>query len=177
MQFLRSYHVQHATWPWASLKVQKYWSVSRVPCEEHPCKVTTKCRKILRSHQVYKVAWPWAILKVQKGCRECSQSVHKAAWPWASLKVQKGHTKVNVELVRDFYIENIHIKLQHDTGNMWRVIAFTRFQMPPTQETTIPLQPKVMRGKKGQINEFLSSEFCVCKSNLGHEDGRQESNH
>ncbi len=37
MQFLRSYHVQHATWPWASLK---YWVVPRVPCEEHPCKVT-----------------------------------------------------------------------------------------------------------------------------------------
>ncbi len=35
--------------------------------------------------------------------------VHKAAWHWASLKVQKGHTKVNVELVRDFYVENIHV--------------------------------------------------------------------
>ncbi len=39
-----------------------------------------------------------------------SYRVHKAAWPWASLKVQKGHTKVNVELVRDFYAENIHVK-------------------------------------------------------------------
>ncbi len=42
------------------------------------------------------------------------------------LKVQKGHTKVNVELVRDFYVENIHVKLQHDTGNLRKVITFTR---------------------------------------------------
>ncbi len=41
MQFLSSYHVQHATWPWGSLKVLKCWSVLRIPCEEHPCKVTT----------------------------------------------------------------------------------------------------------------------------------------
>ncbi len=57
--------------------------------------------------------------------------VHKAAWRLASLKVQKGHTKVNVELIWDFYVENIYVKLQHDTGNLWRVITFTRFRTPP----------------------------------------------
>ncbi len=45
MQFLRSYHLQQATWPWASLKVQNghkgpYWTVPRVLFGEHPCKVT-----------------------------------------------------------------------------------------------------------------------------------------
>ncbi len=40
-----------------------------------------------------------------------SYRVHKASWPWASSKVQKGHTKVSVELVQDFDVENIPIKL------------------------------------------------------------------
>ncbi len=67
----------------------------------------------------------------------------------ASLKVQKGHTKVNVELVRDFYVENIHVKLHHDRGNQRRVIAFTRFRTPsahPGNDNN--LQPKGLRGKK-----------------------------
>ncbi len=45
-------------------------------------------------------------------------SVHKTTWPWASLNFQKGHTKVNVELVRDFDLGKIAIKLQHDTQSM-----------------------------------------------------------
>ncbi len=51
----------------------------------------------------------------------CSQG----SLTWDSLKVQKGHTKVKVELVRDFYVESIHVTLQHDTGNLRKVIAFT----------------------------------------------------
>ncbi len=43
---------------------------------------------------------------------------------WSSLKDQKVHTKVNVELIQDFDVENISIKL-HDTGNLWSVIVFT----------------------------------------------------
>ncbi len=78
-------------------------------CREYLCKLTKWYRQFLQSYRV-----------------------HKAAWPWASLKVQKGHIKVNVNLVRDFYVENIHVKLQHDTGNLWRVIVFTRFRTPPT---------------------------------------------
>ncbi len=50
----------------------------------------------------------------------------KAAWPWASLKVRKGHTKINIELIRDFDVENTTIKLQLDTGNLQKVIALTR---------------------------------------------------
>ncbi len=55
-----------------------------------------------------------------------SYRFHKAAWPWATLKVQKGHTKINIELIRDFDVENTTIKLQLDTGNLWRVVTFTR---------------------------------------------------
>ncbi len=64
--------------------------------------------------------------KITKWYRQFLQSyrVHKTARSWASLKVQKGHTKVNVELVWDFYVENIHVKL-HDIGNLWKVM-FTR---------------------------------------------------
>ncbi len=127
------------------------------------CKVTTWCRHILRHYHIHKelkdaAIWTWPISKGHKGqhrtrpkfwCGEylCkitkryrqflqSYRVHKAAWPWACLKVQKGHTKVNVELVWDFYVENIHVKLQHDTGNLWRAIAFTRLRTPPAQATT-----------------------------------------
>ncbi len=39
---------------------------------------------------------------------------------------QKGHAKVNIELVRDFDVENICVKLQKDSGNSCRVIVFTR---------------------------------------------------
>ncbi len=77
-----------------------------------------------------------------------SYSIHKSAWPWARLKVRKGHTKVNVELVRDFYVENIDVKLQHDTGNLRRVISSTRFQTPPASpDNDNTLQPKGLRGK------------------------------
>ncbi len=100
-------------------------------CGEYLCKITKWCRQFLQSYRV-----------------------HEEAWPWASLKIQKGHTKVNVELVRDFYIENICVKLQHDTGNLWRVIVFTKFQKPPAarcpppaQATTIPFSLRGLRGK------------------------------
>ncbi len=98
-------------------------------CGEYLCKITKQYRQFLQSYHV-----------------------HKAAWPWASLKVQKGHTKVNVELVQTFYVENIHVKLQHDTGNLWRVIELTRFQTPPAhppaQATTILFSLRGLRGKK-----------------------------
>ncbi len=55
-----------------------------------------------------------------------SYRVHNAAWHWDSLKVQKGHTMINIELIQDFDVENTTIKLQIDTGNLWRVITFTR---------------------------------------------------
>ncbi len=55
-----------------------------------------------------------------------SYRFHKAAWSWASLKVQKGHTKINIKLISNFDVENTTIKLQLDTGNLWRVITFTR---------------------------------------------------
>ncbi len=47
-------------------------------------------------------------------------------WTWPSSKVQKGQTKVNIELVRDFDVENISVKLQNNTGNSCWVIVFTR---------------------------------------------------
>ncbi len=34
--------------------------------------------------------------------------------------------KVNIELVRDFDVENISVKLQNDAANSCRVIVFTR---------------------------------------------------
>ncbi len=103
-------------------------------CGEYLCKITKRYRQFLQSYRV-----------------------HKAAWPRASLKAQKGHTKVNVELVREFYVENIHLKLQHDRGNLWRVIAFTRFRTPPmpAQATTIPFSLRWLRGKNGHEVGFF----------------------
>ncbi len=109
-------------------KVQKgqHQNCPRFWCGEYLCKITKRYRQFLQSYRV-----------------------HKAAWPWASLKVQKCYTKANVEHGRDFYVENIHVKLQHDTGNLWRVITFTRFQTsahPPAQATTIPFSLKGAEG-------------------------------
>ncbi len=38
----------------------------------------------------------------------------------------KGQTKVNIELVRDFDVENISVKLQHDACNCWGINMFTK---------------------------------------------------
>ncbi len=46
--------------------------------------------------------------------------------PFEHDLVQKGQTKVNIELVQDFDVENVSVKLQKDTGNCCRVIVFTR---------------------------------------------------
>ncbi len=48
--------------------------------------------------------------------------IHKAVWPWARLKVQKGYTKVNIEL----WYEEYPLYLQHNTGNLWGIIPFTK---------------------------------------------------
>ncbi len=47
-------------------------------------------------------------------------------WTWPSSKGQKGQTKVNIELVWDFDVENISVKLRNDTGNSCKVIVFIR---------------------------------------------------
>ncbi len=60
--------------------------------------------------------WYWQFLQ--------SYRVHKVAWPCAFESSKRSH--------KDFYVENFHIKLQHDTGNLRRVITFTRFRTPPT---------------------------------------------
>ncbi len=76
-------------------------------------------------HRTRSRFWCEYLFKITKWYRKFLQSyrVHKAAWPWASLKVQKGHTKVNVELVRAFDVENIHVKLQHDTVTIYEELS------------------------------------------------------
>ncbi len=81
----------------------QHWTHPRFWCGEYLCKITKGYWQLLQSYRV-----------------------HKAAWAWASLKVWKGHTKFNIKLVRNFYVKNIHVNLQHDTVNLWKVIVFTR---------------------------------------------------
>ncbi len=85
----------------------QYQNCPRFWCGEYLCKITKWYRQFLQSYRV-----------------------HNAAWPWGSSKVQKGHTKVNVEHVRDFYVENIHVKLSY---NMIQAIyeKLLRSQGPP----------------------------------------------
>ncbi len=95
-----------AIWTWPSPKGPdkgQHRTRPRFQCGEYLCKITKRYWQFLQSYRVY-----------------------KAAWLWDSLKVKKGHTKVNVELVRDFYVENNNVMLQHDTCNLRKVIAFTR---------------------------------------------------
>ncbi len=99
--------------------------------------------------------WREYLCKITKWYRQLLQSyrVHNAACPWTSLKVQKGHTKVNVEPVRDLYVENIHVKLQHDTYNLQNVIAFTRSsQMLPAWKFI-----KVTQRSRSNLAEILMS--------------------
>ncbi len=89
------------------------------------CKVTTWCRHILRHYHIHK------------------ELQYAAIWTWPSSNGQKGHTKVNIEQVRDFDVENICVKLQKDTGNSCRVIVFAR-------QLDLELVWKVKRSHKGQ---------------------------
>ncbi len=146
MQFLKSYciHLVEILMSRTSLPEQlqhyagKYWCIILFTRAARCCHLNmTYFKRSKRSdkgqHQTCPRFWCGQYLcKIKNDIgNSCRVSVHKAAWPWASLKVQKGHTKVNVNFVRDFYVENIHVKLQHDTGNLRRVIAFTRFRIPP----------------------------------------------
>ncbi len=80
-------------------------------------------------------------------------SIYKAARLGTSLKVQKGHTKVHVDIVRDLYVEYIHVKLQHDTGNLRNVIVFTRSsQMLPAWKFI-----KVTQRSRSNLVEILIS--------------------
>ncbi len=49
-----------------------------------------------------------------------------AIWTWPISKGQEGQTMVKIELVRDFDVVNISVKLQNDTGSSCRVIVFIR---------------------------------------------------
>ncbi len=46
--------------------------------------------------------------------------------PFEHDVVQKGHPKVNIKVVWDFDVENISVKLQHDSCNSLGGIVFTR---------------------------------------------------
>ncbi len=70
--------------------------------------VTTWCRQILRHYHIDKELQDAAI------------------WTQPSSKGHKGQTKVNIDLVWDFDMENISVKLQYVVCNSCRVIAFTR---------------------------------------------------
>ncbi len=71
-----------------------------------------------------------------------------AIWTWPILKCQKGQTKGNIELVHDFDVENISLKLQNDTGNFCRVIVFTR-------QLDLELVWNSKRSHKGQCQTCL----------------------
>ncbi len=127
----------------------KHQTCLRFWCRKYLCKVTKWCMQFLRSYCVHKATWPWASLKVQKGHTKViiellwyidvkNTPLYHTSNTWEVivftrqldlelvLKVQKGHTKINIELIQDFDVENTTVKLQLDTGNLWRVIVFTR---------------------------------------------------
>ncbi len=113
MQFLRSYCVHKATWPWASLKVQKGHKKVIIERIQY---VDVKNISIKLKHYTSNTWEDIAFTRLLD-----LELV---------LKVQKGHTKINIERVQDFDVENTTIKLQLDIGNLWRVIVLTRsFQM------------------------------------------------
>ncbi len=110
------------------VKKVRQGSTSNFPsfwCGEYLCKVPTWCMQLLRAYHV-----------------------HKTTRPWASLKVHKGHTKVNVQLVRDFDVENIPINLQHNKAIYEQLLRSqgSGYHLPPiclpAQATTIPFHPK-----------------------------------
>ncbi len=49
-----------------------------------------------------------------------SQPDHGLVWKFKKV------TKVNTELFQEVYVKKIPVKLQHNAGNFWGVIKFTR---------------------------------------------------
>ncbi len=96
-----------------------------------------------------------------------SYHIHKVLPDAACLKVYKSHTKFNVKLIRNFYGENIHVKLQHDTGNLRKVIAFTRSsQMLPAWKFK-----KVTQRWRSNLVEILMSRTLLPEQ-LQHDAGK-----
>ncbi len=103
MQFLRSYCVHKATWPWASLKVQKGYTKVIIELFQY---ADVKITPIKLEHHTSNT---WEVIAIT---RQLDLEL--------VLKVQKGHTKINIKLIQDFDVENTNLKLQLDTCNLWR---------------------------------------------------------
>ena len=61
----------------------------------------------------------------QSGYFFMSYRVHKQSWPWPICQGHRGHTRVNIELVRDFDPRKTSVKFESDWNISWQVIAFT----------------------------------------------------
>ncbi len=60
--------------------------------------------------------------------------LHKTPWSWTSSNVQEGRTKVNVEIVWGFIVENIPETLQYNACKYCRVIMVKRQFSSKVQE-------------------------------------------
>ncbi len=60
--------------------------------------------------------------------------IHKTPWSWTSSNVQKGQTKVNVEIVWGFIVENIPETLQYNAYKYCGVIMVKRQFRSKVQE-------------------------------------------
>ncbi len=69
------------------------------------------------------------------------------------------NTKVNINLIWDFDVEDIPIMLQHHTGNLWKVIVFTRcyYKLPasPTRPSTSLKIQKVTQRSTSTSSKIL----------------------
>ncbi len=117
----------------------KFW------CEKNTCKATTWYMQFLRSYCIHK----------------------SFIWFRIILKVWKGHTKINIEPVQDFDVQNTTNKLQLDTGNLQRVIMFTRSsQMLPAWKFK-----KVIQRTRSNLVEILMSRTSLSVQ-LQHDAGK-----
>ncbi len=116
----------------------------RLLCREHPCKVTTwygNLRKVIAFTRSSPMLSAWKFIKLTQRSRS---NLVEILMSRTSLPVHLQHEKansdalsysqeaarcchlnmtyfINIELIRDFVVENIFVKLQNDTGNSCRV--------------------------------------------------------
>ncbi len=107
MQFMTSYHVNRADWPWVGLQVQIRFTKVNV---ELICDVGN------------------ILIRLQYGaCNFWGVIVFTNSFDWGlDWKFQKGHTKAIIKPGWNSNMENIPVKLQHSACTYWVVIAFTR---------------------------------------------------
>ncbi len=152
MQFLRSYCVHKARWPWASLKVQKCHTKDNIKLFRY---VNVKNTPIKLQHHTSNT---WEVITFTR------QFDREQVWKFKNVTQR---STLNLSKILMWRIL-LHVSSkQNDEANLWRVIMFTRsFQKLPAWKFK-----KVTQRSTLNLTEILMSRTSV-PVQLQHDAGK-----